>query len=107
MTALAFACAIALAGCLAWSEDSEGNLRSVGLPGIPVWQAKDPPPPPRVSPSQLGMTPEEASKMGGPVLVMPPEGAAKSWRYRYYDAGNNHCQRDLQQILAYRASQGL
>jgi hypothetical protein len=28
-----------VAGCIAWTEDSKGNLQSVGLPGVPVWTA--------------------------------------------------------------------
>lgn len=35
-----FLCALT-AGCLQWTEDSDGNLQSVGLPGIPVWQVHD------------------------------------------------------------------
>ena len=58
-----------VAGCFEWSEDSKGNLQSVGLPGVPVWQSSAPPPP--VSPAQMGFTPDEAAKMSGPVLVTP------------------------------------
>src|SRR5713101_882621 len=29
-----------LCGCFSWSEDSQGNLKSFGLPGIPVWTDK-------------------------------------------------------------------
>jgi hypothetical protein len=28
-----------IAGCFEWTEDSQGNLKSVGLPGVPVWRA--------------------------------------------------------------------
>jgi hypothetical protein len=30
----------------------------------------------------------------------------KSWQYRYYQAGQNHCQDDLQKLLAARARNG-
>jgi uncharacterized protein YkwD len=32
-----------LMGCFEWTEDSQGNLRSVGVPGLPVWQAQPTP----------------------------------------------------------------
>jgi hypothetical protein len=32
-----------LAGCVTWTEDSQGNLKSFGVPGVPVWTAKEPP----------------------------------------------------------------
>jgi len=35
---------ISAAGCIAWTEDSKGNLQSVGLPGVPVWKAQQPSP---------------------------------------------------------------
>ena len=88
------------AGCFEWSEDSQGNLQSVGLPGIPVWQSNAKPP--AVSPTDIGFTPEEAAKMSGPVLVMPT--ANGMYRYRYYETGQNHCQEDVQKILASRAA---
>jgi hypothetical protein len=89
----------ALAGCFEWSQDSQGNLQSVGLPGMPVWQSKTANAP---LTTQLGMTPEESAKMSGPVLVMPT--AAGPYRYRFYQAGNNQCAQDLQKIMAQRAS---
>lgn len=36
---LALALAAVTAGCFEWTEDSQGNLKSVGLPGLPVWKA--------------------------------------------------------------------
>jgi hypothetical protein len=32
------------AGCIAWTTGPKGNLQSVGLPGVPVWTAKEPSP---------------------------------------------------------------
>jgi hypothetical protein len=29
-----------LSGCFSWTEDSQGNLKSFGLPGVPVWTDK-------------------------------------------------------------------
>ncbi len=52
----------------------------------------------------MGYTPEEASKMSGPILVMPPDASVKTYRYRYYQTRENHCQEDLQKMLAERAA---
>jgi hypothetical protein len=93
-------CITGLPGCLEWSQDSQGNLQSVGLPGVPVWQSSAPPPP--VSPSTLGYTQEEAAKMSGPVLVMPT--TAGPYRYRFYQTGENHCAEDLAKLLTERAN---
>jgi hypothetical protein len=54
----------------------------------------------------LGISPEEAAKVSGPVLVLPPSATVKSWQYRYYQTGQNHCQDDLQKLLAARARNG-
>jgi hypothetical protein len=89
-----------LAGCFEWTQDSQGHVQSVGLPGVPVWQSSAPPPP--VTPTQFGFTPDEAAKMSGPVLVMPS--ASGSYRYRFYQAGQNHCAEDVQKIMAQRVS---
>jgi hypothetical protein len=101
---LAFAglllCITGLAGCFEWTQDSQGNLQSVGLPGVPVWQSKAPPPP--VTPTQLGFAPDEAAQMSGPVLVMPS--ASGSYHYRFYQTGQNHCTEDVQKIMASRAA---
>ncbi|HLI80513.1 MAG TPA: hypothetical protein VKV03_11055 [Candidatus Binataceae bacterium] len=88
-----------LAGCFTWTQDSQGNLQSVGLPGLPVWQSSTPPPP---LTTQLGMTPDETAKISGPVLVMPS--ASGSYRYRFYQTGQNHCADDVQKLMAQRAS---
>ncbi|MGH7812526.1 MAG: hypothetical protein ACREQI_00785 [Candidatus Binataceae bacterium] len=88
---------LALAGCFGWSEDSQGNMRSFDLMGAPVWQSSAPAP--ALNPTEMGMTPEEAARMGGPVLVMPPDSGYQGWRYRWYPKGNNHCQTDVQQLL--------
>jgi hypothetical protein len=92
----------ALAGCFEWTEDPHGNLQSVGLPGLPVWKSKTPPAPP--TPAEMGYTPEEASKMSGPILVEPPDASVKTYRYRYYQTGQNTCQEDLQKMLSERAA---
>lgn len=91
-----------LAGCFEWTEDPHGNLQSVGLPGLPVWKSKTPPTP--MTPAEMGYTPEEASKISGPILVEPPDGSVKIYRYRYYQTGQNNCQEDLQKMLAARAA---
>jgi hypothetical protein len=95
-------CCCALAGCFDYTEDPQGNLQSVGVPGVPLWQSKKPPAP--ITPTELGMTPEEASKMSGPVLVMPPDQSSKATRYRFYQTGQNNCQQDLAKALADRPS---
>jgi hypothetical protein len=95
-------CCCALAGCFEWTEDSQGKLQSVGLPGVPVWKSKTPPAPIKLT--DMGFTPEEASKVGGPVMVLPPDQSVKSYRYKYYQAGSNNCQQDLQKLLAERAA---
>lgn len=95
----------ATVGCFEWTEDSQGNLQSVGLPGLPVWQSKATPAP--MTPADLGIAPDEAAKMAGPVLVEPPDNSSKAWRYRYYEAGQNNCQSDLQKMLDERAQLGV
>jgi hypothetical protein len=96
------ACLCVFAGCFEWTEDSQGNLQSVGVPGVPIWQSKEPPT--LMKPTDLGFTPEEASKLSGPVLVMPTANS-RAFRYRYYQTGQNHCQDDLNKMLADRAQQ--
>jgi hypothetical protein len=93
-------CQFGLTGCFTWTQDSQGNLQSVGLPGVPVWQSSAPPP--AVSPTQMGFTPDEAAKMSGPVLVMPS--ASGAYRYRFYQTGQNHCAEDVQKLMASRAA---
>ena len=94
-------CCCALAGCFEWTEDQQGNLQSVGLPGVPIWKSKTPPAP--LTPSEVGFTPAEASKVSEPVLVEPPDQSVKVYRYRYYQTGQNRCQEDLDKLLAERA----
>ena len=89
-------CCCALAGCFEWTEDSNGQLKSVGLPGIPVWQAKKPPAPNGLT--DMGLTPDQASKVSGPVLVVPPDSSNQLTRYHYYETGQNNCQQDLAKL---------
>jgi hypothetical protein len=91
-------------GCFEWTQDEQGNLRSLGLPGVPVWQSKATPVP--MTPSDMGFAPEESAKMSGPVLVVPPDNSSRAWRYRYYQTGQNKCQADLQKMLDERAQLG-
>jgi len=91
-----------LSGCFQWTEDSQGSLKSAGLPGLPIWQSKAPPAP--VKPTDLGFTPEQASKLGGEVLVMPTANS-QAMRYQFYQVGENHCEGDLKKMLADRAQQ--
>ncbi len=95
-------CCCALAGCFQWTEDQQGNLQSVGVPGMPLWKSKTPPAPIKLT--DMGLTPEEASKVSGPVLVLPPDQSARATRYRYYPTGHNNCQQDLAKLLADRAA---
>jgi hypothetical protein len=95
-------CCCGLAACFEWTEDPHGNLQSVGVPGLPIWKSKTPPAP--MTPAEMGFTPEEAAKMNGPIMVVPPDGSVKTYRYRYYQSGTNNCQEDLNKILAARAA---
>jgi hypothetical protein len=104
LAALVLFCACVVSACIAWSEDSQGNLQSVGLPGVPIWKSSKPPAP--LTPTDLGMTPEEAAKVGGPVLVEPPNPPSSFYRYRFYSAAHNNCESDLQKMLAKRAQSG-
>ena len=94
-------CSCVLVGCFQWTEDQNGGLRSVGVPGLPLWESKKPPAP--MTPADLGMSPEEAAKVSGPVLVRPPIPPARAYRYQYYQTGQNHCLDDLKKLLAQRA----
>jgi len=95
-------CSCALAGCVEWTQDPHGNLQSIGVPGLPLWQSKKPPEP--LTPTEMGYTPEEASKLGGPILVLPPVPPLTVYRYRYYQIGQNNCNEDLKRMLAERAA---
>jgi len=94
-------CLCALAGCFSWTEDQNGNLTSAGLPGLPLWKTKKPPAP--INLTDMGMTPEEAAKVSGPVLVLPPDQSIKTTRYKYYQTDHNNCEQDLARLLAVRA----
>ena len=96
-----------LSGCFSWTEDSEGHLTSMGLPGVPVWQAqpnaaKEQP----VTPTEMGFTNQEAANFGGPVLVEPPGQGSRAWRYRWYPNGQNRCEQDLSNLLQARTQSG-
>ena len=94
-----------LAGCVEWTRDPAGNIKSVGVPGVPLWESKTPPSP--MTPTAMGMTPEEAAKMGGPVLVMPPDPPkSPTYRYRFYQATQNHCDDDLKAFMYARTQTG-
>ena len=100
--AVVVVCCIALAGCFSWSEDQDGNLKSFGLPGIPVWKAKEPGPPTGLTDTAL--TPAQAAQVSGPVLVVPPDQSTALTRYHYYQTGQNNCQQDLAKAMADRAA---
>jgi hypothetical protein len=100
--AVVVACCVALAGCFSWTEDQDGNLKSVGLPGMPVWKAKEPGPPTGLTDTAL--TPDQAAKVSGPVLVVPPDQSSALPRYRYYQTGQNTCQQDLAKMISDRAA---
>lgn len=98
VASLIFLCAFA--GCVEWSEDETGHLQSFGVPGVPIWQSKNPPAQPNQH--EAVITPEEAERMkSGPVLVMPS--ADGHYSYRSYEPGQNHCDEDLKSMLADRA----
>jgi len=94
-----------LAGCVEWTRDPAGNVRSVGVPGVPLWESKAPPAP--MTATAMGMSPEEAAKMSGPVLVMPPDPPThKDYRYRFYQTGQNRCEEELKAYLYTRSQTG-
>ncbi|MGH7924393.1 MAG: hypothetical protein ACREQH_07375 [Candidatus Binatus sp.] len=102
LLAIVVFCYGALAGCFEYTEDSQGNLQSVGLPGMSELKSKTPPA--SLSPADMGMSPEDAAKVSEPVLVIPPDQSNKRPRYRYYETGSNNCQQDLAKLLAQRAA---
>lgn len=113
LAALLVAFAFGLVGCFEWTEDSQGHLTSVGLPGVPVWQAQpnaataQP-----MTPADLPLTPDEKAKfsgqaLAGPVMMLPPVPPSKVWGYRYYQTGQNHCEDDLKKIIADRQQNGI
>jgi hypothetical protein len=95
-------CCCALAGCFEWTEDQSGNLKSVGFPGLPVWQAKKPSAPTGFT--DMALTPDQAAKVSGPVLVVPPAQPNQTTRYRYYETGQNNCHQDLATLQAEKAT---
>ena len=77
----------------------------MGVPGATIWKSADASKP--ITPEQLGYSPEEAAKLGGPVLVEPADSSTPQWRYRFYYASNNQCAADLTKMLAARAQQNI
>lgn len=75
----------------------------MGVPGLPIWQSSKPAAP--LNPTEMGFTPEQAAQFGGPVLVIPPVAPSRATQYRYYQAGQNHCQDDLAKLLEARGQQ--
>src|SRR5262249_35695316 len=65
-----------LGGCLEWTEGPQGQVTSIGVPGAaqPVWHSQTNPTP--ITTADLGMSPEEAANVSGPVLVLPPTAAS-------------------------------
>lgn len=72
---------------------------------MPIWKSSAPPA--EVTPTDLGLTPEEAAKVGGPVLVEPVGPGSRIYRYRFYPASNNRCESDLKKLLAQRKQDGV
>ena len=48
----------------------------------------------------MALTPDQAAKVSGPVLVVPPDQTSQLTRYRYYETGQNNCQQDLAKLQA-------
>ncbi len=48
----------------------------------------------------MALTPDQASKVSGPVLVVPPDQSSQLTRYHYYETGQNNCQQDLAKLQA-------
>ena len=94
----------ALTGQFRWGEGSCAQRRRSECPEQPNPSGSRKPPP--VTPTDLGVSPEEAAKVSGPVLVLPPTATVKSWQYRYCHTGQNHCQDDLPKLLAARVRNG-
>jgi hypothetical protein len=44
LIASAIALSLLAIGCIAWTTNSQGNVQSIGLPGLPVWTAATPSP---------------------------------------------------------------
>src|SRR5665213_1531642 len=60
-----------VAGCFEWKEDSQGNLKSFGVPGIPLWKA---------SPSPVGgVVPNVANDSDPLQLDSTQTGASPDW----------------------------
>lgn len=108
LAALLWVCVFGPPGCVEWTEDSQGHLSSVGLPGVPVWQSQ-----PNAAtaqpaaPPELPLTPDEKAKLGGLVMMLPPVPPSRTWGYRYYQTGQNHCEDDLKKIIADRQQRGI
>lgn len=104
LVALLVLCGCVISSCVAWTENAQGNLQSVGLPGMPMWKSNQPPGP--ITPADVGIPPNEAAKIGGPVLVIPSTPPSRMYRYQFYTATQNTCEADLKKMLAERAQSG-
>jgi hypothetical protein len=52
-------------GCIAWTTNSQGNIQSVGLPGLPVWTAATPSPRAPMQYAQAGAAELARDETGG------------------------------------------
>ncbi len=91
---------LGLAGCVEWTQDSQGHLQSVGLPGVPVWQSSAPPP--AVTPTQLRIRPRCGGANERAGCWLPS--ASGAYHYRFYQNGQNHCAEDVQKMMAARGA---
>ena len=77
-------------------SERQGHIgRPAGNTGL---DSQKPPPPQGLT--DTGLTPDQASKVSGPVLVVPPDQSSQLTRYHYYETGQNNCQQDLAKLQA-------
>jgi hypothetical protein len=65
LTVSAFALSALAIGCIAWTTNSQGNLQSVGLPGLPVWTAATPSPRAPMQAAQASAAELSSEETGG------------------------------------------
>lgn len=73
---LAFVTAVSLvlaAGCVEWTTNSQGNLQSIGIPGVPVWKAQATPTPSQQVVSNVPLDAETAE------LTADASGSTRRW----------------------------